>query len=201
MRKRRSAAVFAASLLVHIALFGAWFATHPAGWFVEPATMQIELIGPAPRAKPPPKPARAAPPLRLHPAKPATPPSLAPLIAPTPPAGPQGFTDEELLAGPRPSVEQLRDGPVRNSAIRDGPPPLPCKPADQRTAHDPAPPCPVFKETAEMRARREVNAYRDRYGPAGAPSANDYPSLRCVFAHTHCGPADPTMDPLHPPPR
>jgi hypothetical protein len=190
------------SLLAHIAVFGAWFATHPRPLFVEPATMQIELIRPPPRVKPLPKPAHAAPPIRLHPSNRATPPGVAPLVAPSPPtaqptpAGPHAFTDEELLAGAKPSIEQLRNAPIRDSAIRNGPLSLPCKPASQRAAHDPAPPCPVFKDSPDAHAKREVKAYKDRYGPSGLPSANDYPSLRCRFAHTNCSPGDPSMDPL-----
>jgi hypothetical protein len=72
LRNRRSAAVFAAVLLAHIGIAVTWLATHPPPRFVEPVTMQIELIRPPPRLKPPPKPAHpTAPAIRLHMANPA----------------------------------------------------------------------------------------------------------------------------------
>jgi hypothetical protein len=194
LRKRRSAAVFAVSLLAHIGLAVAWLVTHPPPRFAEPVTMQIELIRPPPRAGPPPKPTRAAPPIRLHRASPVTPPPpIAPLIAPPPPptaqaapAGPHVFTDEELLAGPKPPIEQLRRGSTHSAMVRDGPLPLPCKPADRRAANDPAPPCPVFKETAEGRRKEAIKTYKGQYGSSGMASPNDYPGLRCTFLHKHC---------------
>ena len=207
MRKRRSAAVFAGVLLAHIGLAVAWLVTHPPPRFVEPVTLQIELIRPE-RHKPPPRPARpTSTAIRLHAANPATPPPVAPLLAPPPPImpsaappGPHILSDEELLAAPKPSIRQLREGPIRDAA-NSGASLRPCKPANERTANDPSPPCPVIKETEEGRRKEAVRAYRGSYGSSGTASVNDYPGLRCTFAHVHCGPADPSMDPLHPPSR
>jgi hypothetical protein len=238
LRKRRSAAVFAVSLLVHIALFGAWFATHPAGRFVEPATMQIELIRPPPRVrqKQPSKPTPVSParrgapvastPLGRPPAKALNlDPSLL-AIAPRV-VDPRKMTDQDLLnrAGPRPDLaktyaDESRQ-PTFSRPLGRNPEDMTlsgCKPPSEHSRRI-APPCPVRKApgptvplpvmgsakeaafAAEAQAKKAIGTYKGAYGSTGAASVNDYPSLRCVFAHTHCGPADPTMDPLHPPPR
>ncbi len=173
--------------MAHIALAVAWLATHPPPRFAEPATMQIALIRPPPRVKPPPTPTRAPPPIRLHLAIPAAPPPVAPLVTPAPPAqaaapGPHALTDEELLAGPKPSVEALRRTQGRDLRF-NGPLPPPCKPANQRVANDPAPPCPVFKEDPEARRKEAIKAYKDHYGPSGPASAADFPGLRCTLLH------------------
>jgi hypothetical protein len=236
LRKRRSAAVFAASLLAHIGVFAAWFATHPRPLSVEPATMQIELIRPAhrrpaaPAPTPPtsPKPssdaaeASAQTPAQAPataagtpaPAAPTAPPDLA-AITPNI-VDPRLMTDQELLerAGPRPDLNKVfadeARQPMFSRPLGRNPEDMTlsgCKPFTEHSRRI-APPCPVRKTPGlgpgpvpnavpgppvlnprfadEARAREAITAYKRRYGPAGPPSAADYPGLRCTFLHTHC---------------
>jgi hypothetical protein len=88
-------------------------------------------------------------------------------------------------AGAKPSVQQLRDAAIRDAKI-SGAPLQPCKPANERTANDPMPPCPVMRETAEGRRKDSIRTYKGQYGSTGMATPNDYPGLRCTFLHTHC---------------
>jgi hypothetical protein len=241
LRKRRSAAVFAGVLLAHIGVAVAWLATHPPPRFLEPVTLQIELIRPPERERPPRDRTKPTPPTRpiaqALVAPQSAPASTTPLppspLAPTEPRvlDVPRMTDQELLrrAGPRPDMakvfeEQARQ-PVFSRALGRNPEDLQftdCKPFTEHSRRI-APPCPVRKTpgpglppagqppptlaakelpfAAEGRRQDAVRTYKGNYGSSGTASVNDYPGLGCTFAHVNCTPADPTMDPLHPPSR
>jgi hypothetical protein len=141
------------------------------------------------------------------------------------------MTDQELLqrAGPRPDIakvfEERGRQPVFSRALGRNPEDLQftdCKPFTEHSNRI-APPCPVRKTpgpglgpagqppptlamkaspfAAEGQRKEAVRTYKGNYGSSGTASVNDYPGLGCTFAHVHCAPADPTMDPLHPPSR
>jgi hypothetical protein len=161
LRKRRSAAVFAGVLLAHIAIAVAWLSAHPPPRFVEPATMQIALIRPPDRQRPPrEEPTRATPSpaglqvLAAPPTAVTTATRPEPLVlSPPKTLDVQHMTDQELLrrAGPRPDMakvfeEQARQ-PVFSRALGRNPEDLQftdCKPFTEHSNRI-APPCPVRK--------------------------------------------------------
>ena len=185
MRRRRGAIVLAASALAHLGLLAAWMSTRPEIKLAESPVMEVQLVR-LPHATPPPKPRPAAPALVPHHAQAAQPPPpIAPLVLPQPPPttpAPRALTDEELLAGARPTPQQLRDGPIRGGRVAAGPGKRrPCNPDDHPGESDA--PCFTMKDPGfafEGHRKEVIRSYKD------TTRTDDYPGLRCVFLHRHC---------------
>jgi hypothetical protein len=212
LRKRRGAAVFAVSLLAHIGVFAAWFSTHPRPLFVEPATMQIEMIRPPPRERPKPTPVppshTAAPALAAAPTGPTAttpPPPMLP-VAPRV-LDVRQMTDQELLerAGKRPDIAKVfadeARQPVFSRALGRNPEDMTisgCKPATERSRRI-APPCPsrtaptLLPHLAmqlpnrpalviEAKCKDARGNYHQSYGASGLANITDFPGA----GRSHC---------------
>lgn len=196
LRRRRGPLVLVASLVAHAGLLAAWMTTRPDLAMVEPPAMVVELVHPPPR-EPERQPAKPVhrPPVRLRPATVAPPSDVPPLPAAAPPAeppSPHALTDEELLAGAKPTAQQLRADRDRTAAFHGWP--RGCKPASEHS-NRPGPPCPAggpdemasrtlaerdLKTNLPMEARRKdlLKDYKAGPGLGGA-----YPGIRCTIFH------------------
>jgi hypothetical protein len=192
LRRRRGVAIFAASLLAHAALLGAWMATRPPERFAEPPAMQVSLVTPPrTRALPERKPQHNAPSSarsageRPAPQEAAPPPPGEP-TATAAPVAPRVLSDEELLRGRSTDAGKLHEAlnQRRHRTKWDGCNKLP-GPPDWT-----APPCPPSGSNEEAKhvlsrpdlqghdegARRDrIRAYKDGTGP--------YPGVACVMFH------------------
>lgn len=216
MGSRRNAWILAISLVAHTLLLAAWLSTRAPPRFVEPPVMRIELIRPPPRERP--KPAPTLQRQTSAPETPPLPPPILAQPAPPSPAVPatpkavdtRQMTDNDILtqAGPKPDIaklhQELAKRPLYSSRLPPGPDD--CKPATERSNRI-APPCPVFAgsvshgpaplpnrpDIAGQAASRTIAnsyGYRQGYGAPGAPNADNYPGLGCVFGN-RCKRPDP----------
>jgi hypothetical protein len=194
LRTRRNLAVLAVSLAAHLALLAAWMTTRPQLRLVEPPTMDVAIIRlpPKPRTKLAATPERA--PFRPRHAKIiASPPDELPLPPPAGPVTPRLLTDEELLAGAKPTAAQLQADRDRTIVFHGWP--RGCKPMSERSDR-PGAPCPVGRPddqasrtvaekdpahsgfATEARRKEAIKDYKDGPGTGGA-----YPGIRCTIFH------------------
>ena len=189
----------AASLLAHLALFGAWMASRPPERFVEPPVMQVTVVTPhRPPERRRPQPVRNAPPTALSRAEPQTPPPLAPRPQPAPgPVAPRIVSEAELLAGRAKDADQLKAAlnQRRHVSPWDGCNKLP-GPPDWT-----APPCPPSGSNADAAgvlsvrdpshgafagaaaAKSAMKAYREKEPPPGPADPREFPGFKCTLLH------------------
>ena len=190
MKRSQRTAILIASLAMHAALFAALLSVRPEPTPAEAPTMDIQLVPPPIRPKPPPK--AAAPTLRplrsAEPEPPARP-------QPPPPKSRPPLTDQELVAGPRLTARQLRDAPVGRTEDWSRPPrpkakckppegypgpPLPCPGEALRDADAPF---DVDKDAPNSDLAREGRHNRAMRKYLELPGAAGYPGIGCAIFH------------------
>jgi hypothetical protein len=198
LRTQRNLAVLAVSLAAHLALLAAWMSTRPQLRLIEPPTMDVAIIRlpPKPSARPAAAPERAT--LRPRRARiVASPPDELPLPPAAPPhaAGPvtpRLLSDEELLAGAKPTAAQLQADRDRTITFHGWP--RGCKPMSEHS-NRPGPACPVGSPddqasrtlaekdpahsgfAAEARRKEAIKDYK------AAPGMGGYPGIGCTIFH------------------
>jgi hypothetical protein len=208
-KRRRDAAILAASLLAHIGMLAAWMATRLPDSFVEAPAFQVELLRPTPRPRPPPPAPRRprvsldhtlAPPPSVP--TPLQPPALA-SPAPVAPIAvdPRKLTDQELVeqSGPRADLNKVFADRAKRPLYSSRLPPGgdDCKPATEHSNRI-APPCPNWgagpsprSPAGQLPNRADVAgeaAYKNAMkGYREAPGAAGYPGIACAILHK-CGP-------------
>jgi hypothetical protein len=178
LRKRGGAGVLALSLAAHLAMVGLWVTTRQDEGLVEAPPMAVQLVRPPRdvRPSPPKSPSAARPRIALRRST-TEPTPVAPLVLPVAPPKPRMLTDEELLAGPRPSLQQLRDAPISGAAVSVSSKLKACNPLADHPGEGEGP-CRTPKLPAlegEGRRKEAIRSYRD--------NNSDYPGLKCVFLH------------------
>lgn len=204
--------MLAASLAAHLGVLAAWMSTRPDLHFVEPSTVQVELVRPPPRLAPKPVPQPRPSERRSETVAPA-PPTFAPPAPPPPPitpppprtVDPRLMTDQELLArsGARPDIARLHAKealePVFSRRLGRPPPGEEwmaggCKPMSEHSNRN-APPCKVggaddlaSRTLGDHDPSRNGFAAEARYKDAvkaykEAPGAAGYPGIACAVFH------------------
>jgi hypothetical protein len=208
LRRRRTALIAILSLGAHVALLAAWIGTRADLRFVEPATLQVELIRPTPLTPP-----QRAPPRRVAASAPEAAPAMPPATRPPAPPSPVlsspksldvgQLTDQELLArsGPRPDIARLNAEQARQPLFSR---PLGrnpedgwmggCKPSWENSTRA-APPCRSDspeersatwkaandRKTAPFEAEGAYKRAMKTYHEA--PGGAGYPGVRCALLH------------------
>jgi hypothetical protein len=190
LARRRPVAIFAASLLAHLALVSLWMATRAPARFVEPPAMQVSLVA-QPRTRAAPVPQRSTAMRRsshTHLAPPHEPTAPPPPGAPaaTPPVAPRVLSEEELLAGRNKDAGQLKAALNQRKHVTPwdgckklpGPPDWtapPCPPSGSNEEAKHVLSLPDLQGHGEIARKDRIQAYKDGTGP--------YPGVACVIFH------------------
>jgi hypothetical protein len=202
LRRRRTVAVFSASLLAHAALFATWMASRPPELFVEPPAIQVTLMAPRrpPERSRPARPSRAAPSQsRSRTISAPPPPPVAP-PSPTPPVPPRILSEQELLAGRDTDAGRLHAALNRRRHVSPwdgcktlpGPPDWTAPPCPPSGSNDQAAAILSMRDpshgafAADAASKAAMKAYREKEPPPGPADPREYPGLRCTFLHQHC---------------